>query len=266
MVMTTQTVIITGASRGLGATTARLTAQLGANVVLVARSADELTAVAQGIQSAGGRAQAVAGDVSQPADCQRVAAATVEAFGQVDALVNCASVLTPLSPIADGEPEAWEESWAVNVLGPVLMVQAALPYLRQRQGTVINISSGAVVSVIPGWAAYCTAKAALNHFTRALAAEEPSITTIAFRPGVVDAAIRASMRREGTDKVPGEIDARLLGYDDEDELPPEVPGCALAVLALYAPHEWSGSFLPWNHEEIQSLVRRFGCLPGMHQR
>jgi NAD(P)-dependent dehydrogenase (short-subunit alcohol dehydrogenase family) len=228
----------------------------------VARSADELAEVAQGIQAAGGRALAVTGDVSQPADCQRVAAAAVEAFGQVDALLNCASVLTPLSPIADGEPEVWEESWTVNVLGPVLMVQAALPYLKQRQGTVINISSGAAVSVIPGWAAYSTAKAALNHFTRALAVEEPSITTIAFRPGVLDTALRASMRHDGVDGAPEELDAGLLGYDDEGELPPEVPGCALAVLALYAPHEWSGSFLPWNHEEIQSLVRRFGCPPG----
>jgi NAD(P)-dependent dehydrogenase (short-subunit alcohol dehydrogenase family) len=265
MVMTTQTVIVTGASRGLGAATARLVAQLGANVVPVARSADGLEAVAQEIQAVGAGAHAIVGDVSQSGDCERVVAETLETFGGVDALVNCDGVFAPLSPIADGDPKAWERNWAVNMLSPVLMVQAALPHLKERGGAVINISSGAAVSVVHGWAAYGAAKAALNHFTRALAAEEPSITAIAVRPGVVDRAMRATMRRDGVGEVPEEVDAQLKDQAGDDELPPEVPGCALAVLALHAPHEWSGSVLTWNHEEVQSLVRRFGCLPGMRQ-
>jgi NAD(P)-dependent dehydrogenase (short-subunit alcohol dehydrogenase family) len=265
MVMTTQTVIVTGASRGLGAATARLVAQLGANVVAVARSADGLEAVAQEIQAAGAGAHAVVGDVSQSGNCARVVAETLETFGRVDALVNCDGVFAPLSPIADGDPKAWERNWAVNMLSPVLMVQAALPHLKERGGTVINISSGTAVSVVHGWAAYGAAKAALNHFTRALAAEEPSITAIAFRPGVVDRAMRATMRHDELGEVPEEVDVHLTDQAGDDELPPEVPGCALAVLALHAPHEWSGSVLPWNHEEVQSLVRRFGCLPAMRQ-
>jgi NAD(P)-dependent dehydrogenase (short-subunit alcohol dehydrogenase family) len=189
----------------------------------------------------------------------------LEAFGGVDALVNCDGVFAPLSPIADGDPKAWERNWAVNMLSPVLMAQAALPHLKERGGTVINISSGAAVSVVHGWAAYGAAKAALNHFTRALAAEEPSITAIGFRPGAVDRAMRATVSRDEVGEVPEGVDPHLTDQAGDDELPPEVPGCALAVLALHAPHEWSGSVLPWNHEEVQSLVRRFGCLPGMSQ-
>jgi NAD(P)-dependent dehydrogenase (short-subunit alcohol dehydrogenase family) len=265
MVMTTQTVIVTGASRGLGAATARLVAQLGANVVPVASSADGLEGVAQDIRAAGVGAHPVVGDANRSEDCKRVVAETLEAFGRLDALVNCDGVFAPLSSIADGDPEAWERSWAVNMLGPVLMVQAALPHLRERGGTTINISSGAAVSVVQGWAAYGAAKAALNHVTRVLAAEEPSITAIAFRPGVVDRAIRATMRRDDMAEVPEQADAHPKGPAGDDELPPEVPGCALAVLALHAPHEWSGSILIWNHEEVQSLVRRFGCLPGVRR-
>ena len=263
--MTTQTVIVTGASRGLGAATARLVAQLGANVVPVARSADGLEAVAQEIRAAGVGTQAIVGDVSRSGDCKRVVVETLETFGGVDALVNCDGVFAPLSPIADGDAKAWERNWAVNMLSPVLMVQAALPHLKERGGTVINISSGAAVSVIHGWAAYGAAKAALNHFTRALAAEEPAITAIAFRPGIVDRAMRATLRRDEARDLPEDVDAHLKDQAGDDELPPEVPGCALAVLALHAPHEWSGSVLPWNHEEVQSLVRRFGCLPGVRQ-
>lgn len=261
--MTSQTIIITGASRGLGAATARIAAQMDANVVLTARTEEDLRTVAQEIEAAGGRALAVVGDISQAADCQRVVAETVKAYGQVDALVNNAGVLAPIAPIADGDADAWKVSWAINVHGPFMLAQAALPYLRERSGRVINVSSGAAVKVLPGWAAYCVAKAALNQFTWALAEEEPAITAIAFRPGVVDTAMQATIRREGATGMPEEVYSRFVRYHEEHELlPPEVPGCALAVLACHAPHEWSGAFLARNSEQVQSLVRRYACSTG----
>jgi NAD(P)-dependent dehydrogenase (short-subunit alcohol dehydrogenase family) len=233
------------------------------NVVLAARSERDLQAVAQGIKSAGGSALVVAGDVSQTADCQRLVAETVQAFGQIDAVVNNAGVLAPIASIADGDPQQWKKSWAVNLLGPFMLTQAALPHLRQSRGRVVNVSAGAAVNVYPAWAAYSSAKAGLNHFTRILAAEEPEITAIAFRPGVIDTAMQAHIRREGADSMPDEIYARFVGlYEQQELLPPEVPACALAVLAFHAPHDWSGGFLPWNHKEVQSLVRQFACSPG----
>ncbi|MGC9332904.1 MAG: SDR family NAD(P)-dependent oxidoreductase [Anaerolineae bacterium] len=261
--MSNPTVVVTGASRGLGAATARLVAQLGANVILMARSRDSLETVVQEIEDKGGQALAVPGDVSQPEDCRRVIRRSIERFGGIDGLVNNAGILEPIGCIAEAEAKAWHENWAVNVLGPVLMCQAALPHLRARKGRVVNVSSGAAVNAIEGWGAYCLAKAAVNHLTRMLAAEELDVTSISLRPGVVDTEMQGTIRRQGAQGMPEEVYARFVRYHQEGELlPPEVPGSALAVLALHAPHEWSGAFMPWDHEEVQSLVRRYAWSGG----
>ncbi|MGD8624131.1 MAG: SDR family NAD(P)-dependent oxidoreductase [Anaerolineae bacterium] len=261
--MTEMAVIVTGASRGLGAATARLAAQLGAAVALVARSADDLERVAGEIRDTGGQALPLVGDVTRAGDCERVVAGTVERFGRLDALVNNAGILEPIAPLAEMEAGAWEKNWAVNVLGPALMIRQALPHLRKRQGRILNVSSGAAVHAIPGWSAYCLAKAAINHLGRMLAAEEPEVTTLAFRPGVVDTAMQATIRRDGAQGMPGEDHERFVRYHQQGELlPPEAPGCALAVLALYAPQSWNGEFVAWDEEQVQSLVRRYACAQG----
>ncbi len=254
------TILITGASRGLGAAAARAAAQLGANVALMARSPADLEAVAEDVRRTGGRALVLPGDVSRPQDAERVVAATVEQFRGLDALVNNAGILGPVAPLAEAEAGAWTDNWATNVLGPVLLTAAALPYLRERSGRVINVSSGAAVNAVPGWAAYCVSKAAVTHLTRVIAAEEPDVTAISFRPGVVDTEMQATIRREGAPGMPAEVYERFVAYHRQGELlPPAVPGCALAVLAFYTPPEWSGAFLSWDEEQVQSLVRRYAC-------
>jgi NAD(P)-dependent dehydrogenase (short-subunit alcohol dehydrogenase family) len=277
--MTNQTAVITGASRGLGAAAARIAGQMKANVALMARTEGDLETVAKEVRAAGGQALPLVGDVGRNVDCKRAIAETIKAFGRIDVLVNNAGRLMPISPIASGDPQEWGRNWAVNVLGPVMLTQNALPYLRQSKGRVINISggvssgvssevssvvsSGAAVSAIQGWGAFCVAKAGLNQFTRILAVEEPDITSISFRPGVVDTAMQATIRRDGAQGMPEEVYARFARYHEEGELlPPEVPGCPLAVLAFHAPHEWSGAFLAWNDEQVRALVRQFGCSYG----
>jgi NAD(P)-dependent dehydrogenase (short-subunit alcohol dehydrogenase family) len=265
--MSTPTILISGASRGLGAAAARVAAQMGANVALMARSADDLSTVAQDVRDAGGQALAIVGDVSWATDCQRSVAETIKAFGQLDALVNNAGMLHPIGPIIDADPEEWQRNLAVNLLGPFHLTQVALPHLRRTSGRVINVSSGAAMKAVPGWAAYCAAKAALNHFTRILAEEESGITAIAFRPGAMDTTMQATIRLEGATGMPEDLYTYYVRrYEEGQLLPPEVPGCALTVLAFHAPHEWSGSFLPWNQEDVQSLVRRFACAAGTPNR
>jgi NAD(P)-dependent dehydrogenase (short-subunit alcohol dehydrogenase family) len=254
------TILITGASRGLGAAAARAAAQLGVNVALMARSPAELEAVAEDVRGAGGRALVVPGDVSRPGDNEQAVAATLAEFGGLDALVNNAGILGPVGPLAEADGGAWTENWAINVLGPVLLTRAALPYLRERKGRVINVSSGAAVNAVPGWGAYCLSKAAVTHLTRMIAAEEPDVIAISFRPGVVDTEMQATIRREGARGMPAEEYERFVAYHRRGELlPPAVPGCSLAVLAFYAPPEWSGRFLSWDEEQVQSLVRRYAC-------
>lgn len=253
-----KTVIVTGASRGLGAATAAALVERGANVVLNARSQGALQEVAGEMDPAGEQTLVVAGDVGDTALCRKLVAQAVARFGRLDGLVNNAGVLRPIAPLAESDPAGWRTNLAVNVLGPAVLTHFALPHLRAGRGRVVNVSSGAAVKAMAGWSAYCTAKAALNHLTRVLAVEEPAVVALALRPGVVDTAMQAAIREEGDAGMPAGSYERFIRYHEEGELlPPKVPGRVLAVLALHAPHEWSGEFVQWNEERVQGLLREF---------
>jgi NAD(P)-dependent dehydrogenase (short-subunit alcohol dehydrogenase family) len=251
----TQTVIITGASRGLGAAIARQAAALGADLVLAARSEADLARVAADVRRIGRQALVVPGDLADPAACRALVDRAAGHFGAIDALVNNAGVLEPVGPIAEADPAGWERNLAVNLRAPMILTQAALPYLIARRGRVIHVSSGAAESAIAGWAAYCVAKAGLNHFSRVLATEEPEVTSIAVRPGVVDTEMQAVIRERGAAGMVAADHARFVRYHETGELlPPERPGRALAALALFAPAEWGGEFMRWDDERVQQLV------------
>lgn len=253
--MPTATVIVTGASRGLGAATAQILGQQGANVVLNARSVDDLREVAASIDARGERVLIVAGDVSDEDDCRGLVSQTIDRFGRLDALINNAGVLQPIATIAGTDTHQWSQNVAVNLLGPFYLTHHALPHLRQSRGRVLNISSGAAVRATRGWSAYCAAKAALNHFTRVLSEEEPDIVALSFRPGVVDTTMQRTIREEGARGMPPESYQKFRRYHEEGELlPPEVPGRALAMLALQAPREWSGDFVAWDEARVQTLL------------
>lgn len=252
------TIIITGASRGLGEAISKSAARLGAKVVLNARSIFDLEKVVREIHDLGGNALTVPGDVGKEADCRRIVEMTIAKHGRINALVNNAAIVEPIGPIAEANAQAWERSWAVNVLGPVMLTRFALPYLRVNHGRVINVSSGAAEGGIRGAGAYSVSKAALNHYTRVLAAEEENITAIAIRPGVVDTAMQTFIRTQGEPGMPADVYDRFVRFYEEGELlSPEIPGWTLAILALYAPSDWSGEFLSWDEERIQELVLRF---------
>jgi NAD(P)-dependent dehydrogenase (short-subunit alcohol dehydrogenase family) len=253
--MMNQVVIVTGASRGLGAAVAQILGEMGARVIVTARSEDDLAHVADSVRDAGGEAVAVPGDISDPAVVRAVVGAAIERFGQLDAVVNNAGVLEPITRIADADPEAWRHNWAVNVVAPVMLTRAALPHLRAQNGRVINVSSGAAVNPKAGWGAYCAAKAALNQFNGTLALEEPAITALAVRPGMVDTEMQAALRREGKSAMTEKEYARFVDHYKRGEMsPPEVPGRAIAIMTLYAPQTWSGEFIRWDDERVAALM------------
>jgi NAD(P)-dependent dehydrogenase (short-subunit alcohol dehydrogenase family) len=261
--MTDSVVVVTGASRGLGAAVARIAARLGARVVLTARSRAGLQAVADSIQADGGTALVVPGDIGQAADCQQVVAATVEAFGRLDALVNNAGIIDPIARIAEADPAAWDHLLHINVTGVMQLTQAALPYLRAAQGRVINVSSGASENPKIGWSAYSVSKAALNMLNRALAEEEPDVIAIALRPGVVDTAMQQAIRDSGAGGMEADEYQRFVNLHTNHELnPPDVPGRAIAVLALHAPARMSGNFVHWDDDDVQALIRRYAPTNG----
>jgi NAD(P)-dependent dehydrogenase (short-subunit alcohol dehydrogenase family) len=257
--MSQPTIIITGASQGLGAAMAAIAAEQGAQVVLAARSESLLEMQAEQIRQRGGTALAVAGDVGRADDCRRIVERTLEAFGTIDALVNNAATVEPLDAITDIGPAAWSRHLAVNLLGPIMLCQLAIPHLRQAQGRVVNVTSHGADLAIPGTSAYATSKAALNRFSRVLAAEEPAITVILFIPGEVDTAMQAVIRAQARGKTPDEIYQFFVDLHEQGQLlPPETPAEAAVTLALHAPPEWSGEILEWDDERVQEFVKAQG--------
>lgn len=244
-------VIITGASRGVGAATARWLAKAGAAVTLIARSADDLEKVAKDVQQLGGTALVFKGDVSDAGACRVAVARTRDRFGRLDAVVNNAGLVEPLASVSDSDIERWQYNIAVNLLGPFYLIRAAIAELREHNGRIINVSSGAATINVENASAYCAAKAALNHFSRVLAAEESRLTVVAVRPGVVDTRMQDTIRQKGR----GVMSAEQLAYYQHLKAggqleKPEVPGRSLAWLALYAPQDFSGQFLDYDDPRI----------------
>ncbi len=249
------TIILTGASQGLGAATARKLARLGANLILNARSEHELSSVAASINDQGGRAVPVAGDISQVTICYELVSTANETFGGIDGIINNAAVLAPVASVTDSDELAWQRHISINLIGPYLLIRAALPSLRERQGRVINVSSGAANYATAGWSAYSASKAALNMLSETVAIEEPTVTSLAVRPGKVDTAMQATVRRAGATGMIKADHQRFINYYEQGELmAPEQPALALAVLALAAPRDWSGQFINWDDPQVQVLV------------
>jgi citronellol/citronellal dehydrogenase len=182
--------IVTGASRGIGEEIARLFGQEGARVVCAARTLKEgdhrllsgsLFGTVGQIKNAGGQAIAVAVDVSNEADCQRLVKTAQDTFGEIDILVNDAA-LTYYRPIIDYNVKHWVKAFAVNVHGPFMLSQLVLPgMIKLRRGAIVNISSGSAIGPgrspfkdarpVNGGTMYGATKAALERFTQGLAQE-----------------------------------------------------------------------------------------------
>jgi len=257
--MKTKTVIVTGASSGLGASIATQLAQMGANVVISARTASALEQTAQRVQQAGTQARVVPGNITDIETMQNIVKTAVDEFGSICALVNNAGTLDPIAMSKDADIDAWKHTFDVNFFAPLQLTREALPYLRdcEGRGRIINISSGAAVRGYPTWGAYGASKSALNHFTQTLSAEEPEVISIAMRPGVVDTPMQRQIREQGKNTMPSQLYERFESLHTTGKLlDPDLPGFSAAVLALQAPPDWSGEFMDWDNEHVRRLRER----------
>jgi len=180
--------IVTGAGRGIGRAIARRLAGSGAAVAAVARTASEVNETRRLIESAGGQALAVAADVTRESDVERLVQEAHEAFGRIDMLVNNAGI-APLAGIDDMTPATFDAILATNIRAVYLCSRAAWPHLAQAGGgAIVNMSSVASFDPFPGFAAYGAAKAFVNVYTKALAAEgaPKDIRVYAVAPGAVE--------------------------------------------------------------------------------
>jgi NAD(P)-dependent dehydrogenase (short-subunit alcohol dehydrogenase family) len=189
--------LVTGASRGLGASVARALAGRGAKVVLVARGEEDLFRVVDEIRAEGGEAHGFAADLGAKEDIHRIAGAAAALAGPIDVLVNNASTLgpTPLRLLLDTECEDLQWVLDVNLLGPFRLTRAIVGGMALRgRGLVVNVTSDASVNGYATWGAYGISKAALDHLGRTWA-EELSSTGVRFLtvdPGEMHTAMHAA--------------------------------------------------------------------------
>ncbi len=211
--MTPPTALLTGASRGLGAALAEALSRRGWRLVVDGRAPDRLAATVAALPRPD-LVTAVPGDVADPAHRAALAAAVGD---RLDLLVHNASDLgpSPLPRLADLDPGRFAATLAVNVVAPLALTQAVLPALRRAAGRVVSVSSDAAVEAYEGWGGYGASKAALDHLTAVLAAEEPGLRVYAVDPG----DMRTAMHQ-----------AAFPGEDISDRPAPETVAPRIAAL------------------------------------
>jgi NAD(P)-dependent dehydrogenase (short-subunit alcohol dehydrogenase family) len=257
-------VIVTGASRGIGAEIARVFAGEGGKVVCAARTLKEgehqfegsLESTVQGIKGAGGEATPVAVNISEESECEKLVDAARKAYGPVDVLVNNAA-LTYFIPVKDYPTNKWLRSWAVNFQAPFILSKLVLQDMVSRgSGSIVNISSGAAIG--PGRGPYSDAvrgrgggtcygaeKAALERFTQGLAAEVQQY-------GISVACVSPSQ----VVPTPGTVFHKLVSsIDDPRGEPPELMAKAALLLATEPLEKVTGRVT-----YSQEILKEFGWI------
>jgi NAD(P)-dependent dehydrogenase (short-subunit alcohol dehydrogenase family) len=249
MELTGKVAIVTGASKGIGAATARHLAAQGARVVLAARSAAAIETVAAEIAAAGGAALAVPCDVAEPAAVAALIGRTVEHFGGPDLLVNNAAVIEPIGHLADTDAGAWGDGLDINVKGVYYAIRAVIPpMLAKGAGTIVNISSGAATNALEGWSLYCASKAAVLSLTRSVHKEygERGITCVGLSPGTVATDMQRQIKASGMNPV--------SQIDFEAHIPPEWVAQAITHLAGPLGGEYAGGDFTLKTNEERAKV------------
>ena len=209
--LTGKVAIVTGASKGIGASIAKRLGAEGASVVVnYAASREGADRVVLAITREGGKAVAVQGDVSKAADIKRLVAETKRVYGALDVLVNNAGVFDffPLEAVTEAE---FHREFNINVLGPILLTQEALSLFGERGGSVINVSSVVSTKPPPNAVVYAATKGALDTVTRALAVE------LAARKIRVNTLAPGGVETEGTHRV------GMIGSDFEKQIVASTP-------------------------------------------
>ena len=229
--------LVTGGGRGIGRGVALALARLGADVVVTARSMDEISAVADEINQRGGRALAVPGDVADFESVQHVVATAQGEFGPVDILYNNAGIFGPVAPIWETDPEKWVLVQEINLIGTYFYIRLLVPGMVERGwGRVVNVSSGAGRgNGSVRRSAYSVSKASMDMLTRVMAAEldGTGVAVTSVGPGMVDTAMMTEVRTTPAEIIGTDVHERFQRvYDDGELADAEMIGELLAGFAL----------------------------------
>ena len=249
MDMTGKTVMITGASRGIGAAAARVFASAGANVALLARSKGDIGDIAREI---GAKAVAIACDVSQYREVEAAVAACVDGFGGLDVLINNAGVIEPISHLASADPEEWGNVIDINLKGVFHGMRAAMPVMQAAGGgSILTISSGAAHGPVEAWSHYCASKAAVAMLTRCVDKEaaDKGIRAIGLSPGTVATEMQREIKASGINPI--------SQLDWDDHIPADWPAKALLWMCSGDADDWLGQEISLRDDDIR---RRIGLI------
>lgn len=217
MDMTGKSILITGASRGIGAATARIFAEAGARLVLMARSPDALADLARELG-----AVAHVGDVAVFADMTAAVQLARDRHGGLDVLIGNAGVISPISPLALSDPSDWARAININLTGVYNGMRAAMPVMQAaKQGTILTVSSGAAHRPVEGWSAYCASKAGAAMLTASadLEAREHGLRIMGLSPGTVATDMQRDVKASGINPI--------SQLDWSEHIPPDWPARAL---------------------------------------
>ncbi|MEJ6403167.1 SDR family oxidoreductase [Yoonia sp. 2307UL14-13] len=244
--MVGKTVLITGASRGIGAAAARAFAAAGAQVALVARDVDKIAEIAGEI---GEKALAIPCDVSRQSEVDAAVAATGKTFGGLDVLINNAGIIDPIGHLSDIDTGAWERTIDVNLKGVMYGMHAVMPgMIAQGHGTIINISSGAAHGPVEGWSAYCTSKAGVYMLTRMGDKEgrDKGLRVLGLSPGTVATDMQREIKASGINPV-SQLDWSV-------HIPPEWPAQALLWMCTPEADAHLGTDVSLREDDIRQKV------------
>jgi NAD(P)-dependent dehydrogenase (short-subunit alcohol dehydrogenase family) len=239
-------VAITGASRGIGAASARVFADAGARVVLLARSGDEIAALANEI---GRGALAIACDIGDAAAVKAAMAQIVAECGGLDVLIGNAGVIDPIARISDASVEDWGRAIDINLKGVFYGMQAAIPVMRARGGgTIITVSSGAAHNPLEGWSAYCAGKAGAAMLTRAAHLEESGngLRIMGMSPGTVATEMQVKIKASGINPV-SQLDPAV-------HIPAEWPARLMLWMCGAGGDDWLGQEVSMRDEGVRRAV------------
>jgi NADP-dependent 3-hydroxy acid dehydrogenase YdfG len=227
-------VVITGASSGIGESTARRLAGQGAKVVLAARRKNRIDAVVKDITAAGGKAIGFAADVTRRPEVEALIKCAIDTFGRVDVIVNNAGIM-PIAPIQALKVEEWDRQIDLNIKSVLYGVAAVLPQMqKQKSGHIINVASVIGIKVFaPGGVVYSATKAAVRVLTEGLRMElhSQNIRCTLISPGAVATELPESSSEEETRKnlrefykmaIPPDAIARAIAYAIEQPAVVEV--------------------------------------------
>lgn len=243
-------VVITGASRGIGAAAARIFAAAGARLTLIARNADAVQALAAQLAAEpGGAAQGMGCDVADFSALSDAVARAEAAFGPTGVLINNAGVIEPIAQLADVDAAAFGKAVDITFKGVFHGMRAVLPgMIARRGGTILTVGSGAAHNPLEGWGSYCAAKAGALMLTRVahLEAAAAGVRVISLSPGTVATDMQVKIRASGVNPI-----SRL---EWSAHIPPEWPAQTLLWMCGSGADGFRGGEVSLREEAVRRQV------------